>query len=246
MRNFFHADTARYRRRQKSFMITLIVPLAAICVFCVVNIVLNLRPEGGHEFTLLMLGIITSCVALGIICAFAAAYFTEKAVRRNSRYTYLDILPDGVVYSEYAGEYVLRGQCEICRRVWYIPFSGFNSAERDPKTDPCAITIKGKIRGFLLPSRFLGYHVSEDGVTVFDHAELNTYYFEESAELVIKGRLGSTRAIERSINYFFEEYKNRPAKKPFNLSEHISRKAKKRPRTSNPALEAPSFDRNWR
>ncbi len=246
MRYFFHADTARYRRRQKSAMITLLVPLSAISVFCVVNIVLNLRPEGGREFLLLMLGIIMGCAAVGMAAAFIGAYFTEKAVRRNSRYTYFDILPDGMVYSEYAGEYVWRGRCEICRRLWYIPFAAFEGAQRDPKADPCALTLKGEIRSYYLPSRFLGYHVDEAGATVFDRAELNQYGFERTSVLVIRGRLGRTKALERSVNHYFEEYTNRPAKKAFDISEHITRHAKRRPHTSNPALEAPSFDRNWK
>lgn len=246
MRYFFHADTARYRRRQKSAMITLLVPLSAVSVFCVVNIVLNFRPEGGHEFTLFMLGVIAACAAVGMLGAFAAAYLTEKAVRRNSRYTYFDILPDGMIYSEYAGEYVWRGRCEVCRRLWYIPFAGFEGVQRDPKADPCSITLRGEIRGYSLPSRFLGYHVDETGATVFDQAELNQYGYEKTSALVIRGRLGSTKGLERAINHYSEEFRNRPAKKPFDISKHITRRAAKRPHTSNPALEAPSFERNWK
>ena len=245
MRYFFHADAAKYKRRLKSLLIIVIMPLVAVCVFCTVNIVLHFPTEGDYAFALLMLAIIAGCVALGIIFAFAAAYFTEKLSRRHSRYTYFDILPCGMVYSLYAGEFVRYGKRQIYRRLWYIPFRHFERTERDPKTDPCAIRIKGEIHAYLLPSDSLGYHVTEDGEMSFDHRELNDRGFERTSVLEIKGRFGSTKALERSIEYYAEQFKNRPEKKPFDISEHISVKKKKRPTTSNPALEAPSFDRKW-
>ena len=245
MRYYFHAETERYRRRKKSLLISVIMPLLAVCIFCTVNIVLHLPTDGNWEFTLLMLLIISGCVAAGMTVAFAASYFTEKAVRRHSRYTYFEILPCGMVYSLYAGELVRYGKREIYRRLWYIPFSGYTGARRDPKTDPCAITIEGEVREYLLPSSSLGYHIGESGELDFDHWELNERGFELRTALVIKDRLGCTKQLERSIGYYADLWQNRPEKKPFDISQHISRRTKRKPMTSNPALETPSFDRKW-
>ncbi len=245
MKYYFHAEVSHYKRRLKSLLIIVIMPLLTVCVFCTVNIVLHLPTKESYEFALLMLLIIVGCVAAGIGFTFAAAYFTDKLSKRHSRYTYFDILPCGMVYSEYAGEMVRFGKPEIYRRLWYIPFSHFTQTERDPKTDPCAIKIKGEVHGYFLPSKCLGYHITENGEIDFDNWELNERGFEITQSLEIKGRLGCTKQLEASINHYAEEYRNRPAKKPFDISEHIPKRSKKKPTTSNPVLEAPSFDRKW-
>lgn len=244
MRYFFHADTDIYRRRLKSMMIIVFMPLFAVCVFCTVNIVLNLRADADREFIVLLLAVIAGTVFIGMTFAFAAAYLTEKLKRRHSRCTYFDILPDAMVYSVYAGEFVRYGERVIYRRLYFIRFEGFESVSRDPKTAPDGLTIKGEIREFLLPDKHLGYHV-ENGETSFDHPELNERGFTPRGSLEVSGRLGRTKRLERSINYYYEQYKNKPEKKPFNIAEHIAQRRKAPPRTSNPALDAPSYDRKW-
>lgn len=244
MKYFFHADTEKYRRRLKSMIIIVFMPLFAVCVFCTVNLVMNLRVDTNREFLILMLSIIAGTVFIGMTFAFTAAYFTEKLKRRHSRCTYFDILPDAMVYSVYAGEFIRYGERVIYRKLYFIRFESFESVSRDLKTAPDSVTIKGEIREFLLPDRHLGYHV-ENGTTSFDHPELNERGFTLRSALEVNGRLGSTKRLERSINYYFEQYKNKPVKKPFNIAEHISRKKKAVPRTSNPALDAPRYDRKW-
>ncbi len=242
---FFHADTEKYRRRLKSMMLIVLVPLFTVCVFCTVNIVLNLRVDTSMEFITLMLGIISGCVFMGMTFSFAAAYFTEKLKRRHSKYTYFDILPQGMVYSLYAGEFTRYGKRIILRKLYYIPFSGLEEVLRDPKQGPEAITFKGTVREYFLASNDLGYHVNEEGEISFDHSELDTRGFEEQNLLVISGRLGRTKALLSSVEYYHEQYINRPAKKPFNIADYVSKKKKRIIHTSNPELESPSFNRRW-
>ncbi|MBS7369455.1 MAG: hypothetical protein KIG62_04810 [Oscillospiraceae bacterium] len=245
MKYYFHADTQHYKQRQKSLMITVNVPIIAVCVFCTVNIVLHLADED-KGIVALLFAIIVGSVAAGMICAFATAYFTEKLSRRHSRYTYFDILPDGMIYSEYAGEFVSGGRLEIFRRLYYIPFKGFEGAERGGKSAPCELTLRGDIREYFLPSRSLGYHVTETGETVFDMWELNERGYERRQTLAIKNTLGGTKQLEKSVAYYAEQFRERPEKKPFDISEHIAKKKRAHKTTSNPALEAPSFDRSWK
>lgn len=244
MRDFFHADTSVYKRRFKSLTITVLVPLFTTCIFCVVNIFLNLR-SGSREFVMLMLAIISGCVFTGLVFEFAALYFTEKLTRRHNRFTYFDILPKGMIYSVYAGEYIMYGKRVIMRRLYYMPFAGVTEILRDPKTNPHALTIKGDVRMFYLPSNELGYHINEEGELLFDHWELNDRGFTQLNALEIKKGFGSTRAIERSAKFYLEQFRNIPEKKPFNISDHIKIKHKKKPTTSNPLLEAKSYDRHW-
>ena len=245
MRYFFHADTDKYRKRLKGAMIIVVVPLMAICVFCVVNIVLNLREGASQTLLRLLVGIICGCVLAGMIFGFAAVYVADKLTRRHSRYTFFDILPKGMVFSLYSGEYKLYGRRTILRRLYYIPFSEVESVTRNPKISPRSITIKGGIRFYQLPSDRLGYHVDDNDELVFDSFELNERGFERLDTLEIRDRFASTKQLEKSIAYYLEQFRDLPEKKSFVLSEHIALRSKPRPQTSNPALDAPSYDRKW-
>ena len=226
-------------------MIAVIMPLLAVCIFCVVNIMMCLRTGASRSVIMLLLAVIGGCVFVGMVTGFAAAYVTEKLVRRHSRYTFFDILPRGMVFSLYAGDYVNFGRQVIQRRLYYIPFSGFAGTERDPKKAPDCLVIKGEVRSFLLGTERLGYHVDADGNLLFDNPELNERGFERLDRVEIRGQFGSTKSLERSIADYYEQFKNIPEKKAFDISEHISAHTRRKPTTSNPMLELPSFDRKW-
>ncbi|MBP1563575.1 MAG: hypothetical protein J6C38_07645 [Oscillospiraceae bacterium] len=244
MKYFFHAETARYTERLKHMMILTVLSIFAVCIFCTVNIVLNF----GSDIVYLLLGVIGGLVLLGMIFAFSAVYITEKYKKRHSKYTYFDFLPKGMVFSEYAGEYVHFGARVIMRRLYYIPFDKLESVSRDPKTAPHNLTFKGEIRCYCQESDRLGYHISEDGNLEFDSSELNERLFEEMPVLVIRERFGNTKKLEKSVNYYLEQFKNTPEKKPFNISDYVSVQKRRKLHTSNPALEEPSvsFSRNWK
>ncbi len=243
---FFHADTTKYRRRLKGMIIIVLVPVFGVCVFCAVNILLNFSSGASRDLRRMMLGIISGCAFIGIAAVFAACYFTYKQIRRHSRFTYLDILPDGFVFSLYAGEYRRYTEQIILRKLYYVPFSSLEEIIRDGKKSPCTIKIRGEVRYFLCETDRLGYHVDEENHLQFDSGELNQRGFERLESLEISGWFGSTKRLERSLKYFLEEFRSVPEKKPFNIAEHIPTKRKKRPTTSNPMLEAPSYDRNWK
>lgn len=243
---FFHADTSKYRRRLKAIVITTAVPLFGICVFCVVNILLNYSAGASRGIILLMAAVIAGCVFVGAAAIFTAAYFCYKLDRRHSRFTYLDILPDCFVFSLYAGEFRDYSEKVILRRLYVVPFSGVEEISRDGRNSPFALNVRGEIRCYLCETDRLGYHVDEDDHMRFDSPELDERGFEKLDRLCIDGWFGRTKHLEKALNFYLEQYRNIPEKKPFNIAEHITRKQKKRPTTSNPLLEAPSYDRNWK
>lgn len=245
MREYFHADTSIYPKRLKTVVISVLMPLAAVCVFCAANIVFNLRTGGDIGLAQLMIYIIIGCVAVGIITCFAGAYITEKKQRRHARFTYFDILPKGMMFSRYAGEHYLYGERTIYRRLYYIPFDGLKEIKRDAKTSPFSITFVGDIREYFFPSEQLGYHIDEEGELLFDNAELNERFYTAHEKLCIRYDFGSTKQMERSANHYLEQHRNAPKKKQFNIADHVRQRSKKPLKTSNPLLEAPSFDRKW-
>ena len=244
LKYFFHAEVEKYTERLRHAMILVAMSVFAVCTFCTVNIVLNY----GSDIVYLLLAVIGGFVLLGMVFAFSAVYMTEKRKRRHSKYTYFDFLPKGMVYSEYAGEYVHFGDRIILRRLYYIPFEKLETVTRDPKTAPHNLTFTGEIREYFQETDRLGYHVTEAGNLEFDSAELNTRLFEERTVLVIKDRFGNTKKLEKSVNYYREQFKNAPEKKPFNISDYVSVQKRRKLHTSNPALEerTVSFSRNWK
>lgn len=244
MKYFFHAEIAKYTERLRHAMILVSMSVFAVCTFCTVNIVLNF----GSDIVYLLLAVIGGVVLLGMIFAFSAVYITEKQKRRHSKYTYFDFLPKGMVFSEYAGEYVHFGERVILRRLYYIPFEKLETVSRDPKTAPHNLSFTGEIRCYFQESGRLGYHVSEDGNLEFDSAELNERLFEKRTSLLIKDRFGNTKKLEKSVNFYLEQFKNAPEKKPFNISDYVPVQKRRKLHTSNPALEKPSesYNRNWK
>lgn len=245
MRQYFHCDTTVYKRRFKAVVAALLTPLIAACVFCAANVIFNMRSDGDRGFAIFMVFAVVGCVALGMIICFAAAYVTDKKSRRHARYTYFDILPHGMVYSRYAGEHMLYGERTIYRRLCYIPFAQLTAVSRDGKQSPSSITLMGEIREYFFSSDNLGYHIGEDGDICFDNAELNERFFEKRQKLVISGDFGNTRQLERSIQHYLELFRNAPAKKQFNIADHIAARRKRTLHTSNALLDMPSFDRRW-
>ncbi|MCH5205042.1 MAG: hypothetical protein J1F03_09840 [Oscillospiraceae bacterium] len=223
-------------------MLIVTVPILAVCTFCTVNIMLNI----GREISVMYLIISGVSVLLGMTVAFTAAYFTDKISRRHSKYTYFDFLPKGMVFSEYAGEFARYGKKVILRKLYYIPFETLESVSRNPKIAPHDIEFKGEIRGYFFETNRLGYHIFEDGEIVFDNIELNFGRYDELKSVTVKDRFGNTKRLEKAVNYHWNNFKNAPKKKPFNIADYVTTVKKRRPKTSNPMLEAPSYSRDWK
>lgn len=239
---YFHADIAKYADRLRHILIIVIIPIIALCVFCTVNIVLRIN----SKLAVFLFAAVVGFVLFGILFTFIAVYLTDKYSRRNARFTFLDIIPTAVIYSEYAGEFVRYGEKIILRRLYIIPFATLESVTRNPKEAPHNITFKGAARAYFLETDRLGYHVDPDGNIKLDNEILNYGYFMEQGEVTVKNRLGNTKRLERSVLFYWEEFKNAPEKKPFDISQYVHTRRKPKPKTSNPALEAPSFNRNWK
>lgn len=238
---YFHADVEKYSDKLGQLLVVVIVPMIAVCTFCTVNIVLNYR----SDFAKLLMIVIAASVLFGMIFTFAAVYIIDKIKRRHARYTFFDIIPHGMIYSEYAGEFTRYGERIIMRRLYYIPFEKLSSVSRNPKTAPHDIAFKGEIREYFLETDRLGYHIDEDGKLEFDTAILNIGMYSTVNEVTVKNRLGNTKRLEKSVLFYWEQFKTIPEKKPFNISQFVKERKRRKPQTSNPKLEAPSFNRKW-
>ena len=241
MKSYFHAETEKYSKLFRHIMLIVTVPVFSLCAFCTANIILNI----GRDTAVMYFLIAAGSIMAGLITAFVSAYFTDKLTRRHNKYTYFDILPKGMVFSEYAGEFTRYGKKVILRNLYYIPFEKLESVSRNPKVAPHNIEFKGEIRGYFFDSNRLGYHIYEDGELVFDTFELNFGLYETLKSVIVKDRFGNTKRLEKTAEYFHNKYKNTPKKKPFDIADYVSTVKKQKPKTSNPALEKPSYNRKW-
>lgn len=240
-RYYFHAEVGDYSRKLRRVISVVITPILTMCVFCAVIIFLNLS----SDFLRLLLWVIAFGVFTGIVFTFIAVYLTDKYKRRHSRYTFFDILPSGMVYSEYAGEFTRYGKRVILRRLYYIPFKGLESISRDPKKSTRELVIKGEVREYFEETNRLGYHIAESGDLIFDTLILNTNYFKIKNTLTIKEHLGNTKRIELAAMHYWEEFRKIPERPPFDITKAIAVRKRKKLTTSNAKLEAPSFSRKW-
>lgn len=242
MRCFFHADNSDYNKALTHTLTLVIVPLFAICIFCTVNYTLHYNAGLSRLFAI----IFCASILFGMIFTFSAVYIIDKKKRRHSQFTFLDILPRGLIFSEYAGEFIRYGERVVLRKLYYLSFTDFESVSRNPKKAPHEIVITGKFRLYFFDSKRLGYHIDEDSNIIFDTDILNIGMYDEVSELTIKKRLGNTRLLEASILYFKDKFDKIPDKKPFSISDFVAVRKRRKPRTSNPALDTPSFNRNWK
>ena len=81
---------------------------------------------------------------------------------------------------------------------------------------------------------------------IFDTMLLNIGMYDRLSEVTIKKRFGNTKSLEASILYYKDKFDKMPEKKPFDISEFVAVRRKPKMRTSNPALDAPSFSRDWK
>lgn len=239
--NYFHAYTGQFTKRCKTAVILVDVPLFQLCVICIVDMLLNFRKLGERQFLSVMCGIVLGSVLVGTLFTLVCFYLMQKAVKRHSRYTYFDIEQRVMIFSMYGGEYYSGGKRTINRELYVMPFSEFQSVERDPKKK--TVTIKGEIRVYYLPSDDLGYHI-KDGNIAFDHWWLDGNNYKVVSELEINNCFERVKLLESSINAAFEDFKQIPPPKPFVL-ENTLYKPKKRLSVSNKLLSLPSYDRKW-
>ncbi len=240
-RYYFHAEVGDYSRKLRRVISVVITPILTLCVFCAVIIFLSVNTD----FFRMLLWVIAFGILTGMIFTFVAVYVMDKYKRRHSRYTFLDILPSGLIYSKYAGEFTRYGKRVILRKLYYIPFKSLESVSRDPKISPRELVIKGEVREYFEETKRLGYHITEDGELIFDTLILNTNYFKIKSSLTIKEHLGNTRRIEHAVLHYWEEFKKIPERRPFDITKAIAVRKRKKPTTSNPKLEGPSYSRKW-
>jgi hypothetical protein len=123
MKHFFHCDTERHIKRRKYILWLTLFPLFQVALIIVLIIFVNLRAFHENNYLPAAFRGLSAAAAGGTVLFFAVFFITEKLVKRNARYTFLEIGQKAVVYSRYDGDYYERGKRYATRSLYVIPFA---------------------------------------------------------------------------------------------------------------------------
>lgn len=202
-------------------------------------LILNFFTARDDGLILQMLSIIFGLIFLGLFICFVTAQLGYKKIRRNSRYTYIDIQEKAVILSLYGGEYRMSGEKIIVRELYLMPFEEIKSIT--PEKNGHGVILSGTFRRYSMNSANLGYHI-KDGEIVFDRQWLNIGGFEEIKTVRIPSLFGSQKRVMDSLKEGKKHYLEIPKPKPyvFKEADFIRRRAK--PRV---LPEEFSYSRKW-
>ncbi len=240
MRTFFHWNPEKLRRRERKLILVAAALCAEICVAAFFVLIFNVCtvPDRGVIFQ--TLSVICGALLAGLLFCLVTAAVCGRKIRLNSRYTYLDIQLQGLVYSAYAGQYRVAGERIVVRDLYYLPFRALSavSAEADGKT----ILLTGKLRHYCMDSDNLGYHV-RGGDFEFDRPYLNIGGFSEEERLRLPPVFGSTGRVLDSVNAAKKRWSELPAPKPhvFREADYIRLRPKARV-----LPESFDYNREWK
>ncbi len=227
VRNYFHFYPKKIQRRTGKILIFSAVFCAEICIAAFFVLIFSLVTARNSDVIVEMLLIICGIILFGMGFCFFVSESAYKKIRRNSRYTYVDIQKKAVIYSAYGGEYRMNGELIITRALYYIPFEALKSIEKDKNGR--FVALSGKIRYYALDSRNLGYHI-KDGDVEFDREWLNIGGYEEIQTTRIPAVFGKCDRLYESLKSAYEGYLAEPKPKPyvFREADFIRRRAKPR------------------
>lgn len=239
MKNYFHCKTEIYLRRRRTIIILTVVPLFQVCVIVMLIMQLTFRSLSDRDYLYPLLIVIAACVLLSMLISWFVFEKTEKAIKRNSRYTYFEIDRKVLIFSRYAGEFAVRGIRTTNRILYVIPLKTLQSAELTPKKR--SLTLKGVIREYSGDSTTLGYHIKRGNID-FDRWWLNDNGFTEKNELLIPPLFGSRNYLLKMIRLSKKQFDNTPPPKPYKFTEAAFVRRRSKPR---PMPEGMSFERKW-
>ena len=133
MHGFFHCDAQRSLKRRKYIIWLTLLPLFQGSVIIALITITNMRffYENGHLSTAVYA--CAGTAAMGTLIFFIVFSFTEKSLKRNSRYTFFEIGGKTLVFSRYNGESIVGGKRVILRKLYVTPLSALKAAGYNPK-----------------------------------------------------------------------------------------------------------------
>ncbi len=238
MQTFFHSSTKKYEKRASVVLVLTVTPLVQCCIIVILTLMFNFRRLDQVSLLVPLLIICGASILLGMLAAWITIELKTRAVKRNARYTYLDVQLKAFIFSRYDGEFFCGDQKIINRQLYIVPFEDFEKAETDEKN---ALVISGKIRFYKGISHRMGYHI-RDGKVDFDNWWYNLTGWEEIPQLRIENVFENPKEIAETLAAAKKRFTEIPPPKPYVFREADFIRRRPKPRILPDDM---SFNRQW-
>ncbi|MDR2532481.1 MAG: hypothetical protein LBC82_06530 [Oscillospiraceae bacterium] len=221
MMRFFHCDTGRYIKRRKYLLWITLLPLIQGSVITSLIVIVNFRAFYEKGYHLPAIRAVTAAAVFGTLVFFATFFITEKAVKRNARYTFFEIGTKALIYSRYSGEYIRRGKRVINRSLYVVPLCSLKKIGYSEKKGRLYLEADGdgvaKIRKYHDSSERLKYKLS-DGFPQFESWWYNEHGFRTLTVLKVPAIFGGIEKLSEIAENIAEAkraFENTPKPKPY-------------------------------
>lgn len=227
MKNYFHFSPRRLKRRLKKIILFTVVFCSEMSVAGFFVLIFNFLTAPSIHVITRVLAAVCGVILSGMLVCLGTYLVINKKIRRESRYTYVDIQEKAVIFSVYGGEYRSAGDTVIVRDVYYAPFSRLKSVRTD--LNGKGVTLEGDFRHYCMNSENLGYHI-KDGDVVFDREWLNIGGFEQVGGVKIPDVFGKPEKLCFAVTEVYKSFLNKPKPAPyvFKEADFIRRRSKPR------------------
>jgi len=169
MGDFFHCDTQKYITRRKYILWLTLLPLVQGSVIALLITIVNLRAFYEKEYLMIVVYAVGGAAAFGTLFFYTVFLFTERIVKKQARYTFIELSPKALIFSRYAGDYLSGRKIETTRKLYIVPLADLKSIGLCEKSGTIYLEAEeeGKIREYSDRSERLNYKISE-GFPEFD------------------------------------------------------------------------------
>lgn len=210
MHKMIRTDSRIISRRYNRLMPALNLPsLAAAAVLLVFSLLIIPNLSVSSEIYVIFFKVLYIACAYSFAVTFIIALIANRKINGHRKYSYIEILEQELVVSEYAGTANINGKkVDYCRR-WVMKLSDVSEIICGRKT----IRIKGRARAMEQRADWLCYSDDGNGKAVFDYWWYNEGGSKEVNEIEIKDNyLYAERAAQR-ILFCSEKQKVREIKR---------------------------------
>ena|GEM_PF-1415128 len=226
--HFFHCDTQRYIKRRKYILWIALLPLFQSAVIILLITIVNLRVFYENGYLRIVIYAVTGAAGFGALLFFTVFALTEKAVKRNARYTFFEIGGKALVFSRYSGDLIEQGKLCPTRVLIVIPLSELKSAGFNRRSGVIYLNMseKGGGRKYTDRTERLNYRLAE-GFPDFESWWYNQNGFKSLPVVKIPGIFGKTGNSKEFSKKLFENITQ--AKRNFDSTPKIKPYSHKEP-----------------
>lgn len=189
MHKLIKCDLRKIGRRYDILLLGLNIPsITAAAVLLIVSRLILIKMEAPSDFYEIFFGVLYAAAAYAFLVTLAVTIFANRRIGGSKRNTYIEILGEQLILSEYISTAVIDGKKYDYKRLWIINLADISEVVCTRNK----ITVKGKARRIEERADCLGY-TEQSGRAVFDY-----WWYTENGGSIFK-------SAEIKDDYFYAE-----------------------------------------